>query len=69
MPLESANTPVQKQRFSVYTMMLILSFIAICTACTLLFMELSTYSTQGFPFTDAMDASAAKFTPPPAVAP
>ncbi|MBC8875499.1 MAG: hypothetical protein H8E44_39235 [Planctomycetes bacterium] len=32
-----------KQRTSVYTMMLILSFIAICTACTLLWLELDRY--------------------------
>lgn len=32
-----------KQRTSVYTVMLILSFIAICTACTLLWLELHRY--------------------------
>ncbi len=32
-----------KQRTNVYTVMLILSFIAICTACTLLWIELHRY--------------------------
>lgn len=32
-----------KQRTNVYTVMLILSFIAICTACTLLWLELDRY--------------------------
>lgn len=32
-----------KQRTNVYTMMLIISFIAICTACTLLWLELHRY--------------------------
>lgn len=34
---------VQKQRLNVYTMMLIISFIAICTAIVLLYMELNKY--------------------------
>ena len=39
--------PVQKQRFNVYTMMLVLSFIAITTGCILLWAELSTYMEEG----------------------
>jgi hypothetical protein len=35
--------PVQKQRFNVYTMMLILSFFALLTASLLLWFELSDY--------------------------
>ena len=35
-----ADVPVQKQRMNVYTMMLIISFICIVTACVLLYMEL-----------------------------
>jgi hypothetical protein len=35
---------VQKQRLNVYTMMLILSFMAITTACVLLWMELWQYN-------------------------
>lgn len=34
---------VQKPKTNVYTMMLILSLIAIVTACILLWLELSTY--------------------------
>jgi hypothetical protein len=33
----------QKQKFNVYTMMLILSFFALLTACLLLWFELSDY--------------------------
>ncbi len=33
----------EKQRANIYTMMLILAFIAICVACTLLWMELQAY--------------------------
>lgn len=54
--------PAQKQRFSIYTMMLILSFIAILTACILLSVELASYGS--FPY---WDAGSAKFTPPPPV--
>jgi hypothetical protein len=37
---------VQKQRLNVYTMMLILSFMAITTACILLWMELWQYNSD-----------------------
>ena len=33
----------QKPEFSIYTMMLVLSMIAMTTACVLLWMELSSY--------------------------
>ena len=38
-----AARPVQKQRLSVYTMMLIIAFFALVTACVLLLLELSDY--------------------------
>lgn len=69
MPQKSANDPampVQKQRFSIYTMMLVLSFIAICTGCTLLAVEIGAYVDQGKSFFSAWDASAAKVVAPPA---
>lgn len=40
-----AEQPIeQKQRTNIYTVMLILSFIAICVACVLLYLELRVYS-------------------------
>ncbi|MFT5525722.1 MAG: hypothetical protein ACI9G1_004398 [Pirellulaceae bacterium] len=39
----SAADVVQKQRFSIYTMMLILAFFALVTGCTLLYFELKEY--------------------------
>ena len=41
----SASSPArtEKPRSNVYTMMLILSFFAIATACAMLWLELSTY--------------------------
>lgn len=36
--------PEQKQQVNVYTMMLIISFVATCIACTLLWMELQEYA-------------------------
>ncbi|HTN75955.1 MAG TPA: hypothetical protein VL096_11940 [Pirellulaceae bacterium] len=62
MPPKSSNDieiPTQKQRFNIYTMMLVLSFIAICTACTLLYLELNSYGT--FPY---WNAASAKFVAP-----
>jgi len=40
--------PTQKQKLNVYTMMLLLSFVALLTGTILLYMELSTYG----PFLD-----------------
>jgi uncharacterized membrane protein affecting hemolysin expression len=37
---------VQKQKFNIYTMMLILSFFAIVTACILLYVELTRYGSS-----------------------
>jgi hypothetical protein len=37
---------VQKQRLNVYTMMLILSFLAITASCILLWMELMQYNSD-----------------------
>ena len=40
-----ADQPIeQKQRTNIYTVMLILSFIAICVACVLLYFELKVYA-------------------------
>jgi hypothetical protein len=39
----SANQPVQKPGPNVYTMMLIVSFLALVTACALLAMELARF--------------------------
>lgn len=41
-----ARSAVQKQRFNIYTMMLILSFFAIVTACILLYVELTRYGSS-----------------------
>lgn len=38
-----AARPVQKQRLNVYTMMLVISFLALVTACVLLLVELGDY--------------------------
>ena len=40
---QGAKAPLAKQRLNVYTVMLIVSFIAICTGCVLLYLELSKY--------------------------
>lgn|GEM_PF-6515750 len=42
-PTKAGGVVVQKPKSNVYTMMLILSFIAIVVACTLLWMELDSY--------------------------
>jgi len=47
----------QKQRLNVYTMMLILSFIAICIASTLLYMELNRFG--NYPWWKTGDAAPA----------
>lgn len=39
-PFVQGVKPVQKQSFNIYTMMLILSFLALVTACILLYLEL-----------------------------
>jgi hypothetical protein len=52
---------VQRQRFNIYTMMLILSFFAILTACILLYVELRRYGDA--PWWDTKSATA---PPPPA---
>lgn len=41
--LTDPNVKVEKPRFNVYTMMLVLSFIAVCIACLLLYLELDHY--------------------------
>ena len=53
-----------KQRANVYTMMLILSFIAICIACTLLWMELTQYGNYPWWKTDGVaPATSSLFAP------
>lgn len=42
-PMPQAHVPTQKQQLNVYTMMLIISFIALCVGCGLLYWELSQY--------------------------
>ena len=37
------RTPVNKQRFNVYTMMLLVSLFALITACTVLWLELDRF--------------------------
>lgn len=39
----SANQSTQKQPLNVYTMMLIISFVALLIGCILLYMELNAY--------------------------
>ena len=43
------NVVVQKPRSNVYTMLLILTLIAIITACVLLFLELQSYDAYPWP--------------------
>lgn len=60
--------PTEKQRFNVYTMMLIISFIATLIACVVLWTEMGAYmyaDGQPTPW-PPWNASAAKVTPPPA---
>lgn len=52
------NPPEQKQRANIYTMMLILAFIAICIACTLLWMELQSFGSYPWWKTDSVAPSA-----------
>lgn len=67
MPANSDAVPTQKQRFNIYTMMLVLSFIATTTACVLLWTELNDYMYEpgsANKIWPPWDATAAKFTPP-----
>ena len=54
-----AMAPVQKQRINVYTMMLIISFFALVTACVLLWLELSSYNEGKYPYWDTSSARTA----------
>jgi hypothetical protein len=56
---------VQKQRFNVYTMMLIISFFALVTACVLLFLELSSYNEGKWPYWDTSSARTAQLPDAP----
>ena len=52
-PIAEAPAPVQptrKQGVSIYTMMLVVSFICVLTACILLFLELRRWSDGGRPW-------------------
>jgi len=53
------NPPEQKQRANIYTMMLILAFIAICIACTLLWLELQAFGAYPWWKTDGVAPAAA----------
>jgi hypothetical protein len=55
---------VQKQRFSIYTMMLILSFISVTIACILLWAEMGDYMKEGDAW-PPWNTSQATVTPPP----
>ena len=44
-PTSSAQT--QKQRFNIYSMMMIISFIAITISCVLLYLELAKFAVEG----------------------
>lgn len=59
-----AIAPVQKQRINVYTMMLIISFFALVTACVLLWLELSSYNEGKYPYWDTSSARTALLTIP-----
>jgi hypothetical protein len=64
-----AAAPVQKQRINVYTMMLILSFIALVTACILMYMELQSYGTYPWWKTDRAKPSTLNWQAPHVSAP
>ena len=55
--------PVQKQRINVYTMMLVVSFFALVTACILLWLELSSYNEGKYPYWDTSSARTASVQP------
>jgi len=42
----AAPVPVQKQKLNIYTMMLLISFVAVVTSCILMYMELQRYGEQ-----------------------
>ena len=59
-PAVQTEVPAQKQKTNVYTVMLIISFICIVTACVLLYLELTRWgsypwwkTSQGTPNTSA----------------
>ncbi len=56
------ETPVQKQRLNVYTMMLVISFIAMTIACILMYLELEKYGT--YPWWDTKEADPVSFVAP-----
>lgn len=62
----AAPTPKQKQRFNVYTMMLLISFFCIVTACVLLWLELSDYmeESDGWPPWDTSAATPTSYHVP-----
>jgi hypothetical protein len=45
-PTGAAEAPVQKQKTNVYTVMLIVSFVCIVTACVLLWLELQRWGSH-----------------------
>jgi hypothetical protein len=65
---ELVEEPVeQKQRTNIYTMMLILSFIAICVACVLLWMELQDYGPYPWWKTDGIAPATSQLNMPSGV--
>ena len=57
--------PEQKQRTNVYTMMLIISFAAICVACTLLWFELQEYGPYPWWKTEGVAPATSQLSPVP----
>ncbi len=55
--------PEQKQRANVYTMMLIISFIAICVACTVLWFELQDYAPYPWWKTEGVSPATSQVVP------
>lgn len=57
--------PEQKQRANVYTMMLILAFVAICIACTVLWLELKEYGPYPWWKTEGVTPATSQVVPVP----
>ncbi len=56
-PAGSTTPAVRKQSLNVYTVMLIISFIAICVGCVLLYLELQRFGS--YPWWDVDEAKPA----------
>lgn len=56
--------PVQKQRINVYTMMLVIAFICLVTACVLLYQELTLWGSYPWWNTDGGKPNVSYAAPP-----